>query len=202
MYVIRVSTEPAAGQSEENNPRPQGTANIPFDGSADGVRWNGPTPEQKAAAEALRSDPRVIELMARHKRVRQRAPLAFAILDHPLPQGIVALAHLAQPGALPRYAVVSATAFDDNVYLSARLNAFAYEMAHEDDNSPVTITIHSDKTVEVSSQKYGNFTQGRNERRAVADLHRKSGPMLSARLNAPVQDIPGHGSARVVHPEK
>ncbi|MEO6863848.1 MAG: hypothetical protein ABI229_00210 [Gemmatimonadaceae bacterium] len=188
--------------SEENNPWPQGIANIDFDGSPAGVRWNGPTPEQKAEAEALRSDPRVIELMARHKRVSQRAPLEFAIVDHPLPQGIVAVVHLGQPGPLPRYAVVSATAFDDHVYLSARLNAFAYAMAHEDDNSPVTITIHSDKTVEVSSQRYGKSTQGKNERGAVADLHRNSGPMLSARLNAPVQDIPGHGPARVVHPGK
>ena len=188
--------------SEENNPRPHGIASIPFDVSADGVRWNGPTPEQKAAAEALGSDPRVIELMARNKRVSQRAPLAFAIVDHPLPQGIVAVVRLGQPGALSRYAVVSATAFDDHVYLSARLNAFAYEMAHEDDNSPVTITIHSDKTVEVSSPKYGESTQGKNERGAVADLHRNSGPMLNARMNAPVQDIPGHGPARVVHPGK
>lgn len=188
--------------SEENKPRPQGIANIPFDGSPDGVRWSGPTPEQKAAAEALRSDSRVIELMARNKRVSQRAPLAFAIVDHPLPPGIVAVVHLGQPGALSRYAVVSATAFDDNVYLRARLNAFAYEMAHEDDNSPVTITIHSDKTVEVSSQKYGKSTEGKNERGAVADLHRKSGPMLNARMNASVQDIPGYGLARVVHPGK
>jgi|GEM_PF-3217257 len=197
-----INTTPTAPMSDKSDPRPAGIANIPFDGSPSGMRWNGPTPDQKAVAEALRADPRVIELMERHKRVSQREPLAFAIVDRPLPPGVLAVVHLGQVGSLHRYAVVSAAAFDDNVYLSARLNAFVYEMAHEDDNSPVTITIKSDNTVEVSSQKYGNLTQGKNERGAVAGPHRKSGPMLSARMNAPVQDIPGHGPARVVRPGK
>lgn len=80
------------------------------------------------------------------------------------------------------------------------MNVFAYEMAHEDDTSPVTITIHSDRTIDYDSQKNGKWSQVSKERGAVANQTRRSGPMLQARLSVAAQDIPDHGMARVVRP--
>lgn len=166
----------------------------------DAVPWLRLTPEQRAAAAKLHATPQVAEILARQTRVSQRGQMAFAIVEHPLPTGVVAVVHIGHAAPLARYAVVSSMAFDDIVYLNVLVSALSYEMAHEDDNSPVTITIHSDNSVEYDSQTLGRSARVMNSHGAARDLSRKSGPMLKARMDVASQDIPGHGLARVVRP--
>lgn len=117
---------------------------------------------------------------------------------------MVAVVHIGHAAPLARYTVVSSTAFDDIVYLNVLENVFSYEMAHEDDDSPVTITIRSDNTVEYDSRKHGKSERIMDSCGATRDLYRQSGPMLKARMNVVSQNIPGpghgHGQARVVVP--
>lgn len=109
------------------------------------------------------------------------------------------MVRIGQPGALSRYALVSPDKFDDEVIQLTQLGALAYEMQNEDDHSPVTITIYSDKHIEADSRQNGHVNLGSAAHGAVGDPHRHSATMLAALPSAPLRHIPGVNSAvRVV----
>ena len=124
--------------------------------------------------------------------------LAFAFVEEPLPDGIVTIVRLGQPGPLARYAIVSSTGFDDTVMFTAQLSAFAYEMKHEDDQSPVEITVRSDGTTEWVSEQYGRALQTGRSHGVVQDKRRQSGSLLAKLGQIAPRPIPGHGLARIV----
>lgn len=130
-------------------------------------------------------------------RVR-RPQLAFAVVDEPLADDLIAVVYLSQRSTLARYAVVSRVGFDDAVYLGALGARSAYEMRHEDDSSPVTIRVYRDGRVSATSEKYGpNAFEGSQESQVVGRT-RGSSKVLARLSDAQVQPIPGHGLARVV----
>lgn len=156
------------------------------------------TPELKAKMDAMMSDPRWINRIAKLRRITDRGMIAYAIVDRPLPMGVRAIVRLGQPGSLPRYAVVSREGFDDQVILLAQVSALSYEMLHEDDDTPVQITAYTDGHIEATSGKYGGVPVAPTSHGHVEDLGRHSRQMLQTLAVAPAADIPGFGAARIV----
>lgn len=85
--------------------------------------------------DAILSRPSFIERMAVQERISKRGPLEFAVINGPLPVGVVAEIRLGQSAPHERYAIVSAPRFDDEVMLNALGAASVFESAHEDDDS-------------------------------------------------------------------
>jgi hypothetical protein len=156
-----------------------------------------PNPKRLAELEARRSTPEFAASFARHQRIANRPALAFAFVEGTeLPEGVVAVVRLGQPGPLPRYVVVSATRFDDEIMMRAKLAVFSHEMQHEDDDSPVEITLRLDGGVDIVSGKYGSAT--RMQRGRTADKTRNSAPILAKMNQGATLQIPRFGTARVV----
>jgi hypothetical protein len=156
------------------------------------------TPELKAQIESAMADPRMVNQIAKLRRVKARGPIAYAVVDSSLTAGVRAVVRLGQRGNPSRYAVVSRATFDDAAILSSGAAALSYEMGHEDDNTPVEITVYTDGHVEATSGKYGKVFVARNSHGHVEDPGRLSRRMLQMLAVAPAVDIPGFGAARIV----
>jgi len=160
--------------------------------------WAGVNPARIQELDAIRSNPGYQAGMERMRRIIRRPQLAFAFVDEPLADDLLAVVYLSQRSTLARYAVVSRIGFDDAVYLGALGARSAYEMRHEDDTSPVTIRVYRDGRVSATSEKHGpNAFEGSQESQLIHRT-RGSSKVLARMSDAQVQLIPGHGPARVV----
>jgi hypothetical protein len=153
--------------------------------------------EMKAKAAAKLNDPRVIERHAMMARITARGPLSFAIVEHPLPDDVVAIVRLGQPGPTTRYAVVSSEGFDDAIVQMALGAALSYESSHEEDTGPVSIVVRNDGSANAQSQSHGAASLHMRVGK-VADLGRQSKRMLANRHLGRSVVIDGVGAAVMV----
>ena len=122
--------------------------------------------------------PRYKELQERQERILARGTLTVALADNSLPPGVVGNAYIGQSGRLARYAVFGAAGFDDDVYGRVMSAALEYEMSHEEDTSPVTLTVHIDGTVEAQSTMHGHSAKLLKYTAHLTDRQRVSAPLL------------------------
>ena len=192
------STAPANHRSGQP---PSGAVFIhPEEGAVSISGWDSFDDKQRAEFDALRGEARYRDGVERVKRVSERPPLRIAFVDRPLPGDVLAVVRLGQVAPVERYAVVSIVDFDDAVYMQAILQAFAFEMRHEEDRGPVTITITRSGAIEWVSDRSGNsvvMTRGSGQ---LKDRHRKSRELLGKLSNARPIEVPGFGMGRLVDP--
>lgn len=96
-------------------------------------------------AEALRSDPQLLADRAKNERTVARGIPVLAFVDHPLPDGAVAVLLLGQTHKGPsRYIVVSRKSFTDDVLHRVMDLSMQWQRDNPTDESPTTIALFSD----------------------------------------------------------
>ncbi len=169
---------------------------------ANSAKQPKPSAAEVAQLEAIKASPRFAELKARQQRIVGRGIPAVAFSEQSLPAGTEAIVRLGQQAPVNRYLVFSRDGFTDELYHRALLIALQYEATHEDDSSPVSISLFTDGGFERVSRLHG---VERGIHKTVSSPNVKSNVQSAALLRAAVgvapHPIPGVGLARLVRPE-
>lgn len=161
----------------------------------------GIPPEQAEFLAQIRNSAKWKEMQARHQRLSARGALLLAISDAALPNDAVAIIRLGQAKPLSRYVVVSPASLNDDIYMTALLQARVYESKNEDDDSPVTITLYADRRIEIESQAKGRSVDHDRSWGKHAE-NRLTGPLLASARQGTAAQIHGIGSVVLVRTDR
>ena len=134
------------------------------------------------------------------EKIAKTPKLSYAFVDAPLPNGAVVIVRLNQPGSMSDYAVFTQSAFESGTFLDAHV-AQAWYRNRRVDNSPTTITVFADRSLEVVSRDFGTINDNLLPRIGGPDTSGVGGRVLK-RLSKKAQavDVPDFGSVRVISP--
>jgi hypothetical protein len=158
------------------------------------------TPDEAAALAAAWSSPRFQQLVAVQLRIAARGTPALVLLDGPMPNGVLGLIRLGQPGPLSRCVILSREGFRDHAMDRVMMLQHRWETENPDDESPMTGTLFLDGRFTISSEKSGERS---GVQRVTRMGHGRLGDIVTADLLARAsavqpQAIPGLGLGRVV----